>query len=83
MVTCPANCLTTGIREKKINKRITSLKACKIKFSLRLLGQAASEVSGKKALSTCAVERLSYGMPATTVALTWFLESESCLLAVN
>ena len=55
----------------------------KRKFSLRLLGQAASEVSGKKALSTCAVERLSYGMPATTVALTWFLESESCLLAVN
>ena len=55
----------------------------KRKLSLRLLGQAASEVSGKKALSTCAVERLSYGMPATTVALTWFLESESCsVLAV-
>ena len=34
------------------------------------MGQAASEVSGKKALSTCTVERFFYGMPATTVALT-------------
>ena len=80
MVIYPTNCLTTEIGRNK-NYVIETCKIKKRKFSLRLLRQAAS--SGKKALSTCTVERLSYGMPATTVALTWFLESESCsVLAV-